>query len=315
MEKAHTPRPHIKLNEVGGRSPSSMSPSHYSVAGSPSGYSQLSVSNVSHQQILLDDCSITARAAETSKCITDIKNYSLQDWREYSLLRFANTKRFHKSPHGRRIIVADTLRDYGKDLRLLVNYVDEMEKLAKEAESRLIEERELRRVTEDMLEKAQYKLGQLSESYAELENQNKQLLTLHGSPKRGKSSPTPSLSHTASTSKENTSPSLVKGFGGKSESLDSHTLEQKLPRANSMSEATTFLSSPTISSSSSTPAVKNFSLQSDISPSDDGSEQLSESSGLPSGIYTGKEKKKKSILKKAGAFFSFGRASSGSLVS
>ena len=127
-------------------------------------------------------------------------------------------------------------------------------------------------------------------------------------------SPPPSLSQAVSTSKENTSPFLVMGLGssGNSESPQFFTLEQKLSRADSMSSATTFLSSPPISSSSSTPVVENFSLQSDVSQSDDGSEQATESPE----IDKGKAKRKKSILKSAGAFFSFGRAASkGSLVS
>ena len=74
----------------------------------------------------------------------EMKNYSLQDWKEYSLLKFADNKRFQRSPHGKRIIVANALRDYGKDVRMLVEYVENVEQLAREMENELAAERDAR---------------------------------------------------------------------------------------------------------------------------------------------------------------------------
>ena len=79
----------------------------------------------------------------------EMKNYSLHDWKEYSLRKFADNKRFQRSPHGRRIIVANALRDYGKDVRMLVEYVDSVEQLAREMENELAAERDARLASEE----------------------------------------------------------------------------------------------------------------------------------------------------------------------
>ena len=149
-------RPNVKISSVSGRLEScSMSPATPFTFNSP-GNSQLS--SVSNQNILTTilegsrNQSVLAKSVEhLEKTKVDLKNYSLQDWREYSVMRFSDNKRFQRSPHGRRIIIANALREYGKDVKTLVSYVDEMERLAKDTESKYNEERELRQLSEDMV--------------------------------------------------------------------------------------------------------------------------------------------------------------------
>jgi hypothetical protein len=82
---------------------------------------------------------------------TDIGKFTLQRWKEYALLRHGDNERFLKSPHGRRLIVADALRAYGNDVKSMVQYTNEVERVAKEVEERMIEEQEKRKVAEEMV--------------------------------------------------------------------------------------------------------------------------------------------------------------------
>jgi len=58
------------------------------------------------------------------------RDYGLQNWREYAGLKFGDNERFHKSPHGKSIIIANTLREYQREMRALVDWADEVERTA-----------------------------------------------------------------------------------------------------------------------------------------------------------------------------------------
>ena len=110
----------------------------------------LTPSHVMSNHYVLEQNLNNSRNADAASI--EMKNYSLQDWKEYSLLKFADNKRFQRSPHGRRIIVANALRDYGKDVRMLVEYVDNVEQLAREMENELAAERDARLASNDKVD-------------------------------------------------------------------------------------------------------------------------------------------------------------------
>lgn len=81
----------------------------------------------------------------------DTGKFTLQRWKEYALVRHGDNERFLKSPHGRRLIVADALRAYGNDVKSMIQYTDEVERVAKEVEERMMEEQDKRKVAEEMV--------------------------------------------------------------------------------------------------------------------------------------------------------------------
>jgi hypothetical protein len=69
------------------------------------------------------------------------RDYGLQGWRAYALMKFGDHEKFQKSPHGRNIIVANALREYSRETRVLVEWADEVERTAREINEELTVER------------------------------------------------------------------------------------------------------------------------------------------------------------------------------
>jgi len=116
----------------------------------------MNVSPCSQKSVLssvldLDNGVVSGRFKGKSLSKADSSKFTLQRWKEYALLRHGDHERFLKTPHGRRIIAADALRAYNNDLKSMVLYTDEVERLAKETEDRIIEEQGKRKVAEDMV--------------------------------------------------------------------------------------------------------------------------------------------------------------------
>jgi hypothetical protein len=149
--EAKTPstRPKIKYCDISGISNSSNSPKSSYILNSPNQSSQIDIQNI--LETYKNSNGIHAKLTKEKSNI-DITNYTLQNWRTYSLLRFDDKNRFQKSPHGKRIIIANALREYRNDVIKLIEYTDLVEIEAKKADQRLHEEQEHRQTADDMVD-------------------------------------------------------------------------------------------------------------------------------------------------------------------
>ena len=147
--KSPSSRPTLKLRDISRiSSQENLSPNSYNM-NSQTNISLMSYTDIQHSvQKTRESTGIQAKFLENKSKI-DIKNFTLQDWRSYSILRHGNESHFQKSPHGRRIIVANALRAYSNDIKKLTDYADRVEKIAFEAELKLKDEQENRRIAED----------------------------------------------------------------------------------------------------------------------------------------------------------------------
>ena len=146
---SHKPRRNAPEQNANNTSPDGLicTPTSEALSTTQVTTTSLASSHIMSNHYVLDQNLNNSRKADAAS--VEMKNYTLQDWKEYSLLKFADNKRFQRSPHGRRIIVANALRDYGKDVRNLVEYVDSVEQIARDMENELVAERDARIASDD----------------------------------------------------------------------------------------------------------------------------------------------------------------------
>lgn len=101
------------------------------------------------------------------------KDFGLQGWREYAAQKFSGHEKFVKSPHGKNIIVAETLREYQREMRSLLDWADEVEIAAEKVEKEFRAEQEHRIAAET----------RVLELEAELRKANARIATSPTSPK------------------------------------------------------------------------------------------------------------------------------------
>ena len=149
-----SPRPKVLLGEISGSSPklsSSTTPTSMNILTSQC--SPCLHRDTHHNSIEKSRGILQSKSLEKAISV-DIKKFTMQNWREYASLRFGDHERFIKSPHGKRILVSETLRGYGNDVKALMRYIDEVESYSREAEIMLNEEQEKYRAAEDMVDQS-----------------------------------------------------------------------------------------------------------------------------------------------------------------
>ncbi len=99
---------------------------------------------------------VNSRISPSSKTKSKPNDVSLNEWKEYSTLKSSENEKITFHPQGRNVIVANALREYSKDVSLLSEWADKVQKTAKELGILLEEEIEKRKSSENIVSRFYY---------------------------------------------------------------------------------------------------------------------------------------------------------------